>query len=181
MSYLGSKPANTIITSAQISDGVITADDLAAGAVTRSKIGYAGAVLQVVNATLIGFASRSSSTFADTGLTATITPTSSTSKILVMADISGCGSDTNPTALQLRLLRNSTTIVNIEDFAATGSASSYYVGACSTNYLDSPATTSATTYKIQFASRANAAFVYVNVAGSNNYTTSTITLMEIAS
>jgi hypothetical protein len=143
----------------------------------------AGSVLQVVNATLTGLVSSSSSTYADTGLTATITPKFLTSKILVLATINGAGKNNSNAgnALMLRLLRGSTTILNIEGiFAYTGTTLAIN-GTSATTYLDSPATTSATTYKIQFANQANASAVLINnyyVTGSE--VNSTITLMEIA-
>jgi hypothetical protein len=141
-----------------------------------------GRVLQVVNSILTGQISSSSSTFANTGLAATITPSSSTSKILVFVDIVGCSHDTGNTAVQLKVLRGSTQIVYIEDYAGNPSTTSAtgYTGGSGCNYLDSPATTSATTYVVQLASRSNVAAVYINNYGGNNSATSTITLMEIA-
>jgi hypothetical protein len=140
----------------------------------------AGSVLQVVNATYSTEVSSSSNVFADVGLTATITPKSATSKILVFVNAVGCRKSTGDTRLGLKLLRGATNILDMEEYGgwnatATGSA----VGSCSTSYLDSPATTSATTYKIQLASMGNTAIVYVNVQASMT-PTSTMTLMEIA-
>jgi len=140
----------------------------------------AGNVIQVVNATYSTATVRSSSTFADTGLTASITPTFSTSKILVLINQVGCGKDTGDAALQLRLIRNSTTLAFLEDIAAqTSTSATNNIGSCSMSYLDSPATTSSVTYKTQLASISNNARVYVQAASANN-TTSTITLLEIA-
>jgi hypothetical protein len=142
----------------------------------------AGSVLQVVNVDYGTETSSASSTFSDTGLTATITPKFATSKILVLVTQEGCAKASNNTALQLKLLRNGSVILNIDDVAGENSTTTQsYFGACATNYLDSPATTSAMTYKTQFASRANNGTVYVQAFGSNSgYTRSTITLMEIA-
>jgi hypothetical protein len=138
-------------------------------------------VIQVVNATYSTETSSSSSTFADTGLTATITPKFSTSKILVLVDVVSCGKSSSSTSLSLRVVRNSTTIVLFDTNAGyTNSTANNYIGACSTNYLDSPATTSATTYKVQFASNANAGFVFISSASGVGNPSSTITLMEIA-
>lgn len=141
-----------------------------------------GGVIQVANAVLSGLASTSSSTYADSGLTVSITPKFATSKILVIVDCVGCSHGTNNTALQLRLVRNSTSIVLIEDYAGnpTGVAAESYTGGSGCSFLDSPATTSATVYKVQFASRANTAVAYINNYGSVNSVTSTITVMEIA-
>ena len=140
----------------------------------------AGSVLQVVNATYATQTSSSSSTFADLGLSATITPRSTSSKILIFVDVVGCRKSTGDTRLGLKLFRGASSILDMEEYAAwTQSTASSAVGSCSTNYLDSPSTTSATTYKIQFASMSNVAQVIVNT--TNIMTpTSTITLMEIA-
>ena len=139
----------------------------------------AGSVLQVVNATYATQTSSSSSTFADLGLSATITPRSTSSKILIFVDVVGCRKSTGDTRLGLKLFRGASSILDMEEYAAwTQSTASSAVGSCSTNYLDSPSTTSATTYKIQFASMSNVAQVIVNT--TNIMTpTSTITLMEI--
>jgi len=136
----------------------------------------AGSVIQVVNATYSVETSNSTSTYADTGLTATITPTSASSKILVFACQVGLAKSNNE-GVRLRLLRGATTIVQMETSAAfTNTTTTNRVGGSSTTFLDSPATTSATTYKTTFASSDNAASAQVQ---SGN-TTSTITLMEIA-
>ena len=138
-----------------------------------------GSVLQVVNATYATQASSSSSTFADTGLTATITPKFSTSKILVLINQSGLYKSAANTAnaIDLRLVRGSTSLITfISNALVTGTTITNNVASGSTCYLDSPATTSATTYKTQFASTGNSATVYVQQNGD----TSTITLLEIA-
>jgi hypothetical protein len=139
-----------------------------------------GSVLQVVNANTNTAASNANGTLTDTGLTATITPLFSTSKILVIVDQSGCYKD-SPVANggTLRLYRNGSQIVYMAGRYAGDSGTSFAlsIGSISTNYLDSPATTSAVTYKTQFSAESSgSAAVYVQVYGS----TSTITLMEIA-
>jgi hypothetical protein len=137
-------------------------------------------VLQVVNASYNTYVSSSTSAYSDTGLTATITPLFSNSKILVLVDMAGCSKNASNTSLQLKLVRNSTALYQFEDFATyTNSSSQNAIGSCSTTYLDSPATTSATTYKVQLASSENSS----NVGVQNNLvglSTSTITIMEIA-
>ena len=137
-----------------------------------------GRVLQVVNSVLTGNQSSVSSTLANTGLTATITPSSSTSKILVLVDMGGCDKN-GSTYLRLVLLRGASIIYNMESQAGYTSANSFEntIGACSCNYLDSPATTSATTYLVQFSNAAGAGTVYVNTGSASS---SSITLMEIA-
>jgi hypothetical protein len=139
----------------------------------------AGQVLQVVNATYATQVSNNTNVYADTGLTATITPKFSTSKILVLVDQNGCGKENGNTGsrIELKLLRNSTDIVVIDLVASfTLTDTRNFIGSISCSYLDSPATTSATTYKTQFKNNVNASGVAVQTIGS----TSTITLMEIA-
>jgi hypothetical protein len=143
----------------------------------------AGTVLQVVSTNYSTLTSSASTTWVDSGVTASITPSSSTSKILVIVNCNGAGKSAanSANALGLRLLRGSTTISGIDTyFADTNSALQIYASSGIT-YLDSPATTSSTTYKVQISAMANAGTVYIN----NYYNTasevnSTMTLMEIA-
>ena len=138
-----------------------------------------GRILQVVNATYSTSATNSTSTYADTGLSASITPASSSNKILVFVNQVGCGKENGNTGskLQLKLMRNSTDICTFENSASfTLTDVRNYIGSCSTTFLDSPATTSSVTYKTQFRNGVNAASVLVQ-AGSE---TSTITLLEVA-
>ena len=132
-------------------------------------------VLQVVNAVFSTEVSSSSSTFTDTGLSASITPLFSTSSILVIANIQGAKNGS--TGLDLKLLRGSTSIVQFAKNAGYTGASDYnIIGSVSCGYLDTPATTSSTTYKVQMASNANSSLARIN----DNSQASTLTLMEIA-
>jgi len=140
--------------------------------------GGGGKVLQVVNATYATEASTSSNTFIDTGLTATITPTLATSKVLVFVHQTGLWKNDGASGseLNLKLVRGATDLAAFEVFATwTSSVQKNNVGGSGVTYLDSPATTSATTYKTQFRAGTNVGAVYVNGAGSR----SSITLMEI--
>jgi hypothetical protein len=141
------------------------------------RLNRAGNVLQVVNATYSTQVSSSTSTFADTGLTATITPTSASSKILILVNQNGVAKQTSNTYAGLKLLRGSTVIVTFDFGAGYNLATNpNHIGSSSTIYLDSPATTASITYKTQFASTANLAAVFVQI----DNVTSTIALMEIA-
>tara|TARA_R110002126_G_scaffold2465_1_gene14071 strand:- start:518 stop:1174 length:657 start_codon:yes stop_codon:yes gene_type:complete len=117
--------------------------------------GGGGKVLQVVQGTLSSNTVTTSAVYVDSGLTVTITPTLATSKIQVIAMLqSAYPTDTaggSNCLAEFNLVRNSTQIQNT--IVGTGSLSfgggykpRYQV---SFSYLDSPATTSATTYKIQ--------------------------------
>jgi hypothetical protein len=138
---------------------------------------YARKVLQVVAATYATTTTSTSSTFADTGLTATITPSSASNKVLAIVQQSGVGKSSTDNYVQLRLVRTSTTLALFEQQAAiTASSAVNNSGGSGIVYLDSPATTSATTYKTTFASGANTSAVQVN----NNNAVSSIVLMEIS-
>ena len=138
----------------------------------------AGVVLQVVNATYSTQVSTSANTFSDTGLTATITPKFSTSKILVLVDQNSVSKDTSNTGVNIKLQRNGSDLGGYFGFVAgyTNSTAASDIGSVSVNYLDSPATTSAITYKTQFASNSPTASAIVQQFNAM----STITLMEIA-
>ena len=136
-----------------------------------------GTVLQVVNANYATETSSATSTLVATGLTATITPKFSTSKILVIAMINGCYKDTSNTSITSYLTKNAGNLKIMSYIAAaTNDTSASDIGTIGINYLDSPATTSATTYACTFASQQNVATVYVQKYSS----TSTITLIEVA-
>jgi len=144
----------------------------------------AGAVLQVVNSsTQTQVSSTSGSTWVDTGLTASITPTSSTSTILVLISQNGLRKQAianSGTAVSLQLLRGASVIANIgNDNASTDTTANggYNTTAASTCFLDSPATTSSTTYKVQFN---NARDTNDPISTQYNGARSTITLLEIA-
>ena len=144
--------------------------------------GGGGKVLQVVSGTYSTSTTINTTTFTDTGLSLSITPTASTSKILVFCvqsiyvARSGAG---NGAALQL--LRDAT-VVNAQAassqslyMSAAGVASMEIMGMIPLTYLDSPATTSSTTYKIQARLNTTANSGEMNA----NNGISTITLLEI--
>lgn len=147
-----------------------------------------GSVIQTVSTTKTDSFSTNSTSFTDvTGLYVTITPSSATSKILITASVSY---SSNPDDVLIRLVRDSTAIAVGTSGASynglnqiNGNAPNRYgMNTGSTCYLDSPATASAITYKIQMMSvNGGAAYGYVNRRGeSTNYGgTSTITVMEI--
>ena len=160
---------------------VLTADSAeATGMKWATPAGGGGKVLQVVNATTSTSVTISTSTFTDTTLTATITPSSTSSKILVLVSQNGIFRSAGDGAFSLRLMRGGTTLVNMESLLGYmgGGSSQIGPGSTSTNYLDSPATTSATTYKTQFSRDAGTYAVQVSGVGAIN-ATSTITLLEI--
>ena len=162
--------------------GQVLAVNSGATAPEWKTIGGGGKVLQVVNATYNTATTVASTTFADTGLSLSITPSAATSKILVLAEQSTYNESTNQATqvLEIRLLRDATSIqdfkgVSYVNIGSTGGSNLLVRAPIS--YLDSPNTTSATTYKIQgrVASTANSAQAIFQVSSS----VSTITLLEI--
>jgi hypothetical protein len=140
-----------------------------------------GKVLQVVQGTTTTTTALSSTTYTDTTLTASITPTASTSKVLclVMLSLSVTATvDGNGHGALLKLVRASTDIVtNGRALLLSGSTANDTLiqGLTPITYLGSPATTSATTYKVQFACDAASTTIYAQIAG----VPSTIVLLEI--
>jgi|LakMenE01Jun11ns_1017448.scaffolds.fasta_scaffold9604918_1 hypothetical protein len=140
--------------------------------------GGGGKVLQVVTATTTTFTSNATTTYSDTTLTATITPTLNTSTILVLVNQNGIATEDGnaSSGVGLKLLRGATDISLIATRATINFTTTGQFGTTlSTAYKDSPATTSATTYKTQFKNNvaANAAYVQIDDVMS------TITLLEI--
>jgi hypothetical protein len=153
--------------------------------------GGGGKVLQVVSTTKTDTFTSTSTSFTDiTGLSVSITPSATTSKIMVFYNVTGSG-DVGVNTSSIRLVRGSTAI-NIGDAAGSRTPATNgifegettAIGNASTNFLDAPATTSATTYKIQVRCN-NGGNSFINRSesdsdqGQNNRTTSTITVMEI--
>jgi hypothetical protein len=111
-----------------------------------------GSILQVVQNSTVGNSFTTSTTAVDvTNLTVTITPSSTSSKILILSS-ARCAYTlvvaTNVTMTQT-LVRTSTTLVTRSLTAASGGGGLQATGSLAIQYVDSPATTSATTYKIQ--------------------------------
>ena len=137
-----------------------------------------GKVLQVVSASYSTAQSSSSASYIDTGLTATITPTLNTSKILVLLAQNGAykpdGSTTG--AIGLKLLRAGSDIAQIAVNGLYSDVNQPIYGASyALSYYDAPATTSATIYKTQFQRTSGLGGVQVQISS----TVSTITLLEI--
>jgi len=151
-----------------------------------------GTVLQVVSTTKTDtFTSTVTGAYTDiTGMSVSITPTSNTSKILVHVTGAGMG-QVGVSSLVVQLVRGSTAI-SIGDAAGsrtTASTNSYssdtsQLGPFAIHFLDSPATTSATTYKIQFRLGSGTFFFNRTQTDTDSASfariASTITVMEVA-
>ena len=137
-----------------------------------------GKVLQVVQATSTTSTSNTSSTYADSGLSASITPTLNTSKVLVLvSQVTKITRAFRRAQGGFNLVRNSTEIVardlNSLEVASDAGSETFSTNYQSLNYLDSPATTSSTTYKTQQRTDGG------TITSQFNSSTSTIILLEI--
>lgn len=165
---------------------VLTADSTESLGVKWATAGGGGKVLQVVQAISTTSTSVASTAQTDTGLSGTITPSSTSSKILVLTTqcyAVGNSPDSGNFAMSTRLMRGSTEIFTLRNNSnpgsteATGSTSELR-GTVSMHYLDSPATTSATTYKTQAATNSTANNQSVNFQ-SEGVQQSSIIMLEI--
>tara|TARA_A100001035_G_scaffold39089_1_gene26608 strand:+ start:2088 stop:2597 length:510 start_codon:yes stop_codon:yes gene_type:complete len=150
--------------------------------------GANGGILQVVQTVKTDTFTHNSTSFTDlTGLSATITPSSSSSKILCdMRIYISLGTSGGTSTAIFNLVRGSTNIAqpdgsNAHNATLHSWSSAAYMQARSMNFLDSPATTSATTYKVQVKADGTSATINVNKYYNNeNYRgISTLTLFEV--
>jgi hypothetical protein len=163
--------------------GAVTSSYLLDGSVTKAKMAASGAwapagtVLQVVQGTYATSTSSTSASWVTTGLTASITPSSSSSKILAIATVSARNNSGN-NGVQFTIFRGTTSGTNLGsasegfgNFATTGDLYS----PVTMQFLDSPSTTSSQTYTV-------AMYVRGGTTGfaQNGNAPSVLTLMEIA-
>ena len=155
--------------------GVVDANALASG--------VGGKVVQVVQGTTISYIGISSSTEVTTSITAQITPTSASNKILIIASVNGVQMGGSSTGARFNLRRHDTStsaasgtlIATLVPYGGYDNASSDSQYALSANYYDTPNTTDARNYTIT-TYRANGSGSYTI---QNNGATSGISLMEI--
>jgi hypothetical protein len=131
-------------------------------------------VLQVVQATNASTTTISTSTFTSINLSASITPSATTSKVLVISTIGAVLKSQN-TFGQAKLFRGATDLGILAGYIGYNNTTTDAGSSVSIMYLDSPATVSATTYEVKFASGSNIASVQINSQATNS-----IILMEIS-
>ncbi len=189
---------NDAITTAKILNSAVTADKINNGAISRAKIGFAGAVLQTAQAYKTDTYSTTSTSLGDvSGLSVTLTPRDANSKFLIFVNLTYINSFY---VGHIALLRGSTEIGMAD--AAGSRPRNFMVYSHETNsqgdgpyfresmnFLDSPATTSAVTYKIQASARRDGqgGTFYINrtvtdrdTFGYDPRATSSIVVMEIS-
>ena len=171
----GSTSGSVTLSSPAVSGTTTLTLPATTGTIVTTNTMPAGSILQVVQASSAG-GSTASTSFTDMGLSASITPTKNTSKILVQ--VNGVIRAAVVLRAGFSIVRGSTNIQSATEMVILPSANltnnSYYL-----TVLDSPATTSSTTYKVQF--QTNTGTVFTNdagtvAAGNINY----ITLFEVA-
>jgi hypothetical protein len=171
-------------------DGTLTGVDPA-----LSGFGLAKQVVQTVKVDTFSSSLATGAAADVTGLSVSITPTSATSKVLVIAQVDGASGSAN-TGGYISIIRDSTQIGGGTAAGSRTSASASFVPVATTYagrnsstvvFLDSPATTSATTYKVEVRNASNGTeTIYVNRsaldtdAAYNSRTASSITAIEVA-
>jgi hypothetical protein len=186
MAYIGTKPADKPLTSADITDGIITsakivdgtivnADINASAAIAGTKLSGAGKVLQVVNATIETSFSTTSTSYVSTSFSVSITPSSASNKILLQL----CGQfdpvSSSNQGMRATFFRGATNIGNTEGIFMTRGVTSRTLLGGYLLALDSPSTTSSTTYTLHINSEAGQTVHFNNVLLK-----STFIAMEIA-
>ena len=171
---------------------VMTLPDTGDGTLLTTTNPKTGNILQVVSTTKTDTASTTNqSSFEDiSGMSVSITPSATSSKIFILISL-GSISSNEGIAVGFRILRDSTEIGSASSgterkgftnvYAGSGSGDEYIVSA-SHNFLDSPSTTSSTTYKLQWRTSSSSGGSYLNKYRNNseNNGSSTITVMEVA-
>ena len=168
-------------------DGIVDADMLAANAVTAGKLssGVGGKILQVVQTFKNDSFSTTSTSYVDiTGFSVTITPSSTSNKILLL-NFAGLSTDGNSSVQYINLLRGSTAIAQPSVSTGFSSTATMFPQSISNmiswsySFLDSPNTTSATTYKWQI--KGYTGTQYINQRALNDMPrTATMIAMEVA-
>ena len=161
---------------------IVPRDGLASGA--------SGGIIQIKSTTHTEFESQAltgvSNFFDIAGMSVTITPTRSDSKIFVIATVCIASGTTNKNNF-IQLRRDSTDIAKGTE-GGTTNASFYFKNPdafapfnITTQHLDSPSTTSAVTYKVRWSGENGVTFyLNRNATNTNEGMVSTITVMEVS-
>ena len=147
-------------------------NNLSISAVTALPSGVGGKVLQYVTATNTATQSTTSTSYVDvTSLSVSITPSSASNKVLILFT-GTLQNDGNTSNSFLTILRGATNLATTNDFFILNSAGTRIISGTSAHYIDSPNTTSSTTYKMQIrAESSSTASIFMH---------SRITALEIA-
>ena len=146
-------------------------------AITGLPAGVGGKVLQVVSTVKGDVFSTTSTSFTDvTGLSVAITPSATSSKILILIDFKGTLGILSSVTAYMKLLRGSSDIYNLGEVGGSTNNFMAYSGGI---YLDSPSSTSAVTYKVQLRGDGQTVGCNRNQSSTQDRSDSSITVMEI--
>ena len=159
-------------------------------ATSGSGVHIPGHVVQIQSSVSTAASTISSTSYADIpSMTATITPTSTSSKILIQVSFGVLSGNNTGTGCLMKLLRDSTEIGQGVGADSHNVFMQNYLGSVTNTFeqanhmfVDSPSSTSAIVYKMQWSLSGTGETWYMNRRGSDNYarTSSTFLLMEIA-
>jgi hypothetical protein len=156
-------------------------NNLSVSALTALPSGVGGKVLQVVQGSLTSAFSTTSTSFVTSGLTASITPSSASNKVLILVTCCNCYSNTTNLSGHTTIYLNNTTNIapqgsaNYKSFGTTYSAAGAATLTHGYSFLHSPSTTSSTTYTVYAVAESGTTF-HIHVNGGSSY----INLLEIA-
>ena len=151
-------------------------NNLSISAVTALPSGVGGKVLQVVQGDYTGQVSTTSTSYVTTNLTASITPSSASNKILIMVSLNGCYQPHTNQVERSIIYKGASPLISsgsTPSFGDNYSNSGGLTVAHCYQFLNSPSTTLSTTYTVYF--RSEGSVVYVNVNGGTSF----IQLLEI--
>jgi len=154
---------------------IITLNNNSLSGVTALPAGIGGKVIQVVTSSTSTVTSTTSSTYVPTTLAVSITPSSTSNKILIIFNSSALHTTNSSNAISLALFRDSTQLYEPQLYIGWDTSSTDNQDAVGGTYLDTPSSVSSISYNLQFKRRSGSNTVNVQANGS----TSTITAMEI--
>jgi len=158
---------------------ITSAQQIKDGIITNAKLVTPGTVLQTLQFESDSLTSSTTTTYVDTAITLSITPSSTSNKILGIAIVGAVGVASDTVALTRVYNSTSTTVVS-DIVRYTPKSSAFILQHGSHTFLDSPSSTSAQTYVIQIASDRTTVSYFNSRGGGSTTSNSSIILMEIA-
>ena len=143
---------------------------------TGTSLGKIGQVVNEITSTVETF---TSGTLTASGLTASITPSATSSKIYVLYNAPVLMSGTANSYAEMRLFRDTTELRIFTDIGAYNGAAQVATQTFHYEYLDSPSSTSSITYSVKYAEHGSSTININNSSGSGGAGSSTMTLLEV--
>lgn len=177
---------DTTIQTADLADDAITSAKIATNAVASDALNIVGTDLPVGTVLQARFTQNSTTVTLPNNQNLSdahsdsITPSSSSNKILVIAMCAGDCAGGSYRAIFWRLLRDSTALYNLNYSMYASNETFHNIAYQPLVYLDSPSTTSAVTYKLQGRNQTGSTFSGTYQGYLNQYNPTSLTLLEIA-